>query len=285
MSDELEQQRVGGPLEELPVRARRYEGRVAVVVGGGGAALGRASSRRLAAEGAHVVCVDRTKDAGASSAMAAELGGQGESVLVDLLKHETVRSAFESVIETHGRIDTLFNLMVAGRTIEPDGWQYTLVSSFAPTYFGTLYGAELMSRHGGGSIVNTSSDAGITISPKFRPTPLGEEEAGRDYTVGRGSYGAAKAGVWHYTKEAAMQYARRGVRVNCISPGYMATPLTTNNITGEYLNEVLGAIPMGRFGQADDVAAAVAFLGSDDARYLTGQLIMVDGGFAVWGGR
>jgi NAD(P)-dependent dehydrogenase (short-subunit alcohol dehydrogenase family) len=143
-----------------------------------------------------------------------------------------------------------------------------------------------MSRHGGGSIINTSSDAGIGISAKFRPADppadLGPFDA---VTIGQGSYGAAKAGVWHFTKEMAMKYARYGVRVNCISPGYMATPLTLNNIVGDYRDQVTESIPMGRFGQAEDVAAAVAFFACDDSRYLTGHLITVDGGYSVWGPR
>ena len=272
--------------EDLAHGGKRLADRVTVIVGGGGAALGRATARRFHAEGAHVVCADRVKDSDAGSAMVEELGERASAVGLDIMDHEQYKAMLEGVVAEFGRLDVLFNLMVAGRTPGPQDWEYTLTASFGPTYFGTLYGAELMSRGGGGSIINTSSDAGIGISGKFRPLPpITEEEAEADVTIGQGSYGAAKAGVWHFTKEMAMRYARRGVRVNCISPGYMATPLTLNNIQGAYRDQVTDSIPMGHFGQAEDVAAAVAFFASDDSRYLTGHLITVDGGYSVWGPR
>jgi NAD(P)-dependent dehydrogenase (short-subunit alcohol dehydrogenase family) len=263
----------------------RLEGKVALVTGAGGSAIGRATTDLFAAEGAVVICADRPKDAEAGREQAERLaagGHQAQAVVVDVMDDSSVRAALESAIAELGRLDVLFNLMVAGRTVAPDDWQWTLSSPFAPIYFGTFYGAELMSRHGGGSIINASSISGVVLSPSIAPLPpLGNDEEPMPASIGQGSYGAAKATVHHYTKEMAVRYARRGVRVNTVAPGFMQTPFTLRSIHGEYRERLEETIPMGHMGHAEDVAGAALYFASDESRYVTGQLIVVDGGFSA----
>ncbi len=265
--------------------ARRLEDRVAVITGAGGTGIGRACSQRFFEEGAHVVSFEREKDAARGEQVVERIraqGGDAETSVVDLTDHQSVKQALASVVDTHGRIDALLNIMPWGWTRPPDDWRYTLASAFAPMYFGTFYGAEFMTRHGGGSIVNWSSLAGVVVSARTAVLPpLTEDEAAQDFELPLGSYGSAKATVFHLSKEMALRYGRRGVRVNTIAPGYMATPFTLERIAGEYRKQVEESIPMGRMGQAEDIAAAAAFFASDDSSYVTGQLIVVDGGFTI----
>jgi NAD(P)-dependent dehydrogenase (short-subunit alcohol dehydrogenase family) len=256
-----------------------------VITGAGGTGIGRACSQRLFEEGAHVVSLERPKDAERGEEVVASItsqGGTSQTSVVDLHEHLAVKEALGAVIAEHGRIDALLNVMPWGWTRPPDDWRYTLASAFAPPYFGTFYGAEYMSRHGGGSIVNWSSAAGVVITGRAAVLPpLTDEEAAQDFELPLGSYGAAKATVHHLSKEFAVKYAARGVRVNTIAPGYMATPFTLERVHGEYRDQVEATIPMGKLGAPEDIAAAAAYFASDDAKYVTGQLIVVDGGYGL----
>jgi len=264
---------------------RRFAGKVVVISGAGGASIGRACAQRFFEEGAHVVSHERPKDAELGEEVVKSItaqGGTAQTAVVDSKEHTAVKAALGDVIAEHGKIDALLHVMPWGWTRPPDDWRYTLASPFAPVYFGTYYGAEYMSRHGGGSILNWSSVAGVVVSQRTSPKPpLTDEERAQDFELPTGSYGAAKATVFHVSKEFAVTYARRGVRVNTIAPGYMATPLTLERIQDDYKRSVEEAIPMGHFGEAEDIAAAAAFFASDDAKYVTGQLLVVDGGYTA----
>ncbi len=261
----------------------RLEGRIALVTGAGGSSIGRATCRRFAAEGATLICADREKDREAGARLIAELEADGASVsaaVVDLQREQSVREMLEAAIARHGRLDVLFNLMVWGRPPGPD-WRWMLEGTFAPTYFGTYFGAELMARHGGGSIVNASSVAGVVLSPAVQPLPpIDNAQRDAPFEPTAGSYSAAKATVATLTREYAVKYGRRGVRVNAVAPGFMDTPFTMSSYDDRFWQRVEQAIPMGRFGRPEDVAATAAFLASDDAAYITGQLLVVDGGYS-----
>lgn len=259
------------------------DGKVALITGAGGTTIGRATSRRFGADGAVLVCADREKDAAAGKELVAELADSGvraTAVTVDLHNDESVRRMITDAIAEHGRLDVLFNLMVWGRAHGSGNWEWTMNGTFAPTYFGTRYGAEYMSRHGGGTIINISSIAGVALTPAIQPLPpLSSGERATAPVLGAGSYAAAKATVGMLTREYAVLYGRRGVRVNAIAPGLMATSFTLNAYGGD-TGRAEEAIPLGRLGRAEDVAAAARFLASDDAAYITGHVLMVDGGFS-----
>jgi NAD(P)-dependent dehydrogenase (short-subunit alcohol dehydrogenase family) len=263
----------------------RLEGKIALITGAGGSEIGRVTSRRFAAEGAIVGCADRPKDQAAGDELVAELRESGFSAwaaLVDLTDHHSVRAVLEHAIDEHGRLDVLFNLMVWGRVPPDEGWEFMLASTFAPAYFGTRYGCQLMARHGGGSIINASSIAGVALSPQIRPLPpVGDED--EPITLGTGSYAAAKATIAQLTREYAVMYGRRGVRVNALAPGLIATPWTLSTPLGKdaarrRLEEQ--AIPLGRLGRPEEIAGPAVFLASDDASYVTGHVLVVDGGFS-----
>jgi NAD(P)-dependent dehydrogenase (short-subunit alcohol dehydrogenase family) len=263
----------------------RLDGKIALITGAGGSQIGRVTSRRFAAEGATVVCADRPKDQGAGQELVAELrenGLSGQARTVDLTDHLAVRAVLEQTIDEHGRLDVLFNLMVWGRVPSDAGWEFMLASTFAPAYFGTRYGCQLMARHGGGSVINTSSIAGVALSPQIRPLPPVGDEV-EPVTLGTGSYAAAKATIAQLTREYAVMYGRRGVRVNALAPGIIATPWTLSTPLGEdearrRLEE--RAIPLGRLGLPEEIAGPAVFLASDDSSYMTGHLLVVDGGFS-----
>lgn len=264
----------------------RLTGKVAVVGGGGGFAIGRASVRRFLAEGATVFAMDRAKDRAAIGESLAEMAGDSGAVvrqlIVDPLDPGTFRDALQSVVDSTGRLDVLFNALVVGRTVAPDDWQWTLNSPFAPAYFGALYAAELMSRLDGGSIILVSSVSGVVLSPSITPLPpMTEEERATPIALGAGSYGAAKATVAQLAREFAVRYGRRGIRVNAIAPGFMATPFTLRSIHGDYRRELEDRIPLGHLGEDVDIANLALFLASDESKYVTGQLVLVDGGFSA----
>lgn len=264
----------------------RLSGKVVVIGGGGGFGLGQACVRRFASEGASVICMDRRKDQAKAEdfrvRLADETGIEVGLCLVDPLDPATFSAALEGVVADTGALDVLVNLLVAGRTTDPTDWQWTLNSPFAPTYFGMRFAAELMSRLRGGSIINTSSVSGVVLSPSIKALPpLTDAERSQPLRMDAGSYGAAKSTVVFLTREFAVRYARRGIRVNVIAPGFMATPFTLDNIAGEYRATLEESIPMGHMGTPEDIAGTALFLATDDAKYITGQLITVDGGFSA----
>jgi NAD(P)-dependent dehydrogenase (short-subunit alcohol dehydrogenase family) len=262
----------------------RLAGKVALITGAGGSAIGRTTASRFAREGATLICADREKDAAAGEELVAELvagGAAATAVTVDLQTEASIREMLEDAVDRHGRLDVLFNLMVWGRPPTPGDWQWMQNATFVPTYFGTYHGADLMARHGGGSIVNASSIAGVVLSPAVQPLPpIEAEDLQAPTPPGPGSYAAAKVTVEMLTREFAVRYGRRGVRVNAVAPGFMATPFTLSAYDPAFWERVEHAIPLGRLGRAEDIAATAAFLASDDAAYITGQLLVVDGGYS-----
>ncbi|NYF57555.1 3-oxoacyl-ACP reductase [Micromonospora purpureochromogenes] len=243
----------------------RLQDRVAVVTGAG-SGIGLATVRRFAAEGARVVCVDIDAEAGKRAAD--EVGG--EFVACDVADEASVRELFDGVAQRHGRVDVAFNNAGisppdADSILETglDAWERVLRVNTTSVYLCCKYVIPHMRRQGKGSIINTASFVAL----------MGAATSQIAYT-------ASKGGVLAMTRELGVQFAREGIRVNALCPGPVATPLLLELFAAdpERAARRLVHVPMGRFGAPEEIAAAVAFLASDDASFMTAAQFVVDGG-------
>jgi NAD(P)-dependent dehydrogenase (short-subunit alcohol dehydrogenase family) len=243
----------------------RLEGRVAVITGAG-SGIGLATARRFAAEGAMVVAADLNADA--AKATADEVGG--DPVTVDVADADQVRELFDGVAQRHGRVDIAFNN--AGISPPEDdsildtgieAWERVMSVNATSVYHCCKYVLPHMRRQGKGSIINTASFVAL----------LGAATSQIAYT-------ASKGAVLSMTRELGVQFAREGIRVNALCPGPIATPMLMELFAKdpERAARRLVHVPMGRFGDPSEIAAAVAFLASDDASFITANTFVVDGG-------
>ncbi len=243
----------------------RLRDRVAVVTGGG-SGIGLATARRFAAEGARVVVVDVDADAGAAAASEVD----GEFVGCDVSDEASVAALFDGVVARHGRVDVAFN----NAGISPpeddsilvtalDAWERVHRVNLTSVYLCCKQALSHMRRQGKGSVINTASFVAL----------MGAATSQIAYT-------ASKGGVLALSRELGVQFAREGIRVNALCPGPVATPLLMELFAKdpERAARRLVHIPMGRFAQPEEIAAAVAFLASDDASFITASAFLVDGG-------
>ena len=244
---------------------QRLAGRVAVVTGGA-SGIGLASSRRLAAEGAHVVVADL--DPATGKAAADEVGGS--FVAVDVANEEQVDALFVGVAREHGRLDIAFNNagisppeddLIEATSIE--AWDRVQQVNLTSVFFSCRAALRHMAPQGRGSIINTASFVAVMGS-----------------ATSQISYTASKGGVLAMSRELGVQYARQGVRVNALCPGPVNTPLLQELFAKdpERAARRLVHVPVGRFAEPEEIAAAVAFLASDDSSFVTASSFLVDGG-------
>lgn len=247
------------------------KGKVAMVTGAGGG-VGRAISKRLASEGCKVTLIGRSRDK--LTKVASEIGDKKNvlTVATDITKEAEVLSAIEQTISSFDRIDILVNN--AGMITDPapfhetsdDQWNELINTNLIGTFRMTKAAIPVMMKTGGGNIVNVSSVLGIRSIPKV---PL---------TV----YGVTKAGVIMFTKSIAVEYGQYGIRCNCVCPSTIRSSIIEPYLQDENAKKVLeSTFPLRRIGEPEDIAGAVAYLSSDDARWITGSVIMVDGGVSA----
>ena len=252
--------------QEAPT-SRRLPGRVAVVTGGG-SGIGLATVRRLASEGAHVVVAD--VDAAAGEAAAAEVGGL--FVGTDVTDAVQVEELFATAHRTYGSVDVAFNN--AGISPPEDdsilttgleAWQRVQEVNLTSVYLCCKAALPYMRARGRGSIVNTASFVAVMGS-----------------ATSQISYTASKGGVLALSRELGVQFARDGVRVNALCPGPVNTPLLRELFAAdpERAARRLVHVPVGRFAEPEELAAAVAFLASDDSSFITASTFLVDGGIS-----
>ena len=245
----------------------RLEGKNAVITGAG-SGIGLATARRFAAEGARVVCVDLDEAAGEKAAD--EVGGL--FVRADVADEAQVQALFDRAIAEYGRIHVAFNNAGISppdddsiETTELDAWNRVQLVNLTSVYLCCKHAIPYMRRQGKGSIINTASFVAVMGS-----------------ATSQISYTASKGGVLAMSRELGVQFAREGVRVNALCPGPINTPLLQELFAKdpERAARRMVHIPMGRFGEATEIAAAVTFLASDDASFITASTFLVDGGIS-----
>ena len=244
----------------------RLEGKVALI-SGGARGQGAAEARLFVQEGARVVVADILEGEGEGVvADIREGGGDASFVRLDVTSEDDWRSAVEFTVETYGRLDVLINNAAIYRRTpivdtDLEEWKRIMDVNSTGVFLGTKRAVPAMQASGGGSIINVSSTAGLVGS-------------------GRGSaYGASKGSVRLFTKYTAIQHARDGIRANSIHPGPIDTEMIADNIsTPEGRAESESRVPLGRIGTVMDVAYGALFLASDEASYMTGAELVIDGG-------
>ncbi|GAA4879778.1 3-oxoacyl-ACP reductase [Serinicoccus chungangensis] len=247
---------------------QRLAGRVAVVTGGA-SGIGLASARRLAAEGAHVVLADICEES-VGDALAQDLGGL--FVRTDVTDAEQVERLFATAKETYGSVDIAFNNAGISPpeddsilTTDLEAWRRVQEVNLTSVYLCCRAVLPHMLEQGRGSIINTASFVAVMGA-----------------ATSQISYSASKGGVLSMTRELGVQFAREGIRVNALCPGPVDTPLLTELFASdpERAQRRLVHVPMGRFGRPEEMAAAVAFLASDDSSFMTASEFLVDGGIS-----
>jgi NAD(P)-dependent dehydrogenase (short-subunit alcohol dehydrogenase family) len=244
----------------------RLEGRAALVTGAG-SGIGRAIALLFAREGANLMLAGPTEKR--ETAVAREIedaGGMAKFIVTDASQEADVRAAIAATVEAYGRLDIMVNNGgIAG--LVP--WDRAIGVNLSGAYFGCLHAVQRMRQQESGVIINMSSTAGL----------VGTRLPGVTGGLGYG-YAAAKHGIIGLTRQFALDVAPYGVRVNCICPGFVDTPLI--EVVKRPLHDwLVKSTPMGRLGRPEEIAKAALFLASDDSSYMTGAPLIVDGGWTA----
>ena len=246
---------------------KRFEGKVALVTGAS-RGIGTAIAKRLAAEGATVLAAARSAEAlDKVVAEVAAAGGKASAVVLDMADPASIAEAVKSALAAHGQIDVLVNN--AGVTednlilrMTKEAWDRVIATNLTGVFLLTQAVVKSMVRKRYGRIVNVTSVVGL----------MGNS--------GQANYAASKAGLVGLTKTVARELASRNITCNAVAPGFVATAMT-DRMTEEARTKIASEIPLERLGTADDVAAAVVYLASDEAAYVTGHVLNVSGGLLM----
>ena len=247
----------------------RLEGKVALITGAAHG-MGAEDARLFAREGAKVAIADiREEDARKVEAEISEAGGEAMVIMLDVSKEDQWEQAVAAVVSKFGKLDILVNNAGISGSGESDSsstnaWDRLIDINAKSVFLGMKHAIPEMEKIGGGAIVNISSISGLVGQESIHP-----------------GYNASKGAVRLVTKAAAVQHAKSGIRVNSVHPG-MLPPMLTSFQRGDPNREAMNAnVPMGREGEPIEVANAVLFLASDEASYITGTELVVDGGFTA----
>ena len=253
----------------MRVEKQRVDGKVAVVTGGAGG-IGAATARLLAREGAAVVIGDLLEEQGrVTETQIAEVGGQALFVPMDVTSEDDWRRAIQAAVTAYGKLDILINNAgISGRnTVEETSvelWDRVMAVNAKGVFLGTKLAIPEMRKAGGGSIINVSSIWGLV---------------GSDSST---AYHSAKGAVRIFTKAAAVQYAKEGIRVNSVHPGFVDSPMTIGYHALPGVRETrVAATPLGRMGTPEDIAAGILYLASDESSFVTGSELVIDGGMTA----
>jgi len=235
------------------------------IVTGASRGIGKTIAKTFAVSGAHVVCAARTTDS--IQTVAKKINSNGDSAshtTCDISDKESFTSLVQTTVQDHGRLDILVNNAGVTRDalimrMKEEDWDIVLNINLKGAYHGMKAAIRPMIKNRSGRIINITSIVGLTGNP------------------GQANYAASKSGLIGMTKSVAKEVATRGITVNCIAPGWIKTDMT-DELTDEAKQEFINRIPAGRIGTVDDIAFAALFLASDEANYITGQTITVDGG-------
>lgn len=246
----------------------------AAIITGAGSGIGRAMALLFAENGAYVLAADLNGTAAEETAeLVRAAGGTCQAYTVDVVVPAQVQGLIEAAVAAYGRIDILCNNAGIGSTTdvvacEPDDWDRVMTVNVKSVYLGCKYAIPHMITQGGGVIINTASVAGLVGIVK------------------RASYCASKGAVIALTKQVAIEYVEQGIRVNCVCPGTVDSPWVGRLLAqAENAAEARAGLearqPMGRLGKPEEIAAAALYLASDDAAFITGTELVIDGGWTA----
>ena len=245
----------------------RVEGKIALITGAG-SGIGAATARLFASEGAHVIIGEIDEASG--KRVAAEIGRNAAFIKTNVRDPKQVEAMIKFAVDRYGRLDILHNNAFTTNSgavgeMSLEGWHQTIEITLTGVFYGMRFALPQMVAQGGGAIVNTASISGLF----------------GDYQMG--AYNAGKAGVINLTRTAAIEYAQKNIRVNAVCPGMIETPPVTKMLEGardpnRATKSARHSHPMGRLGRPEEIAKVVLFLASDDASFMTGSIVVADGG-------
>ncbi|HEY2801457.1 MAG TPA: 3-oxoacyl-[acyl-carrier-protein] reductase [Chthoniobacterales bacterium] len=246
----------------------RFENQVAIVTGAG-RGIGHAIALRLAEEGARVASVSRREETSKSTAdeINVHRADAAKAYAVDVADHAAVQQTAAQILQDFGRVDILINNAGVTRDglsmrMSMEDWDTVMDTNLKGAFSFTQAVMRAMVKQRSGRIINISSIAGLTGN------------------AGQANYAASKAGLIGLTKTLARELASRGITVNAVAPGFIETDMT-GVLPDQVKEAILGKIPLGKFGESADIAAAVAFLAAPEAKFITGQVLTVDGGMVM----